>query len=262
MRELRKWAWAALIATVAAAPAVAQQGSSVSAGGQTSTSLSGTGGLTGGGAGQLGGNSGGQGGGAGGSQLQGSALQSMTAPPKLSPPTGTASNALQKSNFLAGYSANPYFQGLISAGTNGTPGGFGMALMPVTATTGSRTTGGGGGAGGLGGRSGLSNSSQSGILVPLPVQINYSAKMMFPTPPVASARMQTDLRLMIDGVSGIANPKGVQIITDADNNVTLRGTVADSDEARFVEGLVRVTPGVRGITNELTATSAAAPSGK
>ena len=73
--------------------------------------------------------------------------------------------------------------------------------------------------------------------------------------------MQTDLRVMIDGISGIANPKGVQIITDAENNVTLRGTVKDNDEARFVEGLVRTTPGVRAITNELTATSAA-PSGK
>ena len=85
--------------------------------------------------------------------------------------------------------------------------------------------------------------------------------MMFPTPPVAATRMQTDLRVMIDGISGIANPKGVQIITDAENNVTLRGTVKDNDEARFVEGLVRTTPGVRAITNELTATSAA-PSGK
>ena len=73
----------------------------------------------------------------------------------------------------------------------------------------------------------------------------------------STGNVESDLRLMIDGMSGIANPKGVQIITDADNNVTLRGSVKDSDEARFVEGLVRITPGVREITNELTATSAA-----
>lgn len=258
MRELRKWAWAAVVATAAAAPAVAQQGTVTNSGsGLSSTSLSGTGGLTGGGAGQLGGQGGGQGG--SGSQLQGSPLQTMEAAPKITATTGTATGSLQKSNLLAGYYANPYFQG-ISKQTNAAPGGFGMVLMPVTASTGARGTT-GGGAGGLGGRGGMTSSTQSGILVPLPVQINYSARMMFPTPPVAAARMQTDLRVMLDGTPGIANPKGVQIITDADNNVTLRGTVADSDEARFVEGLVRVTPGVRAISNELTATSAA-PSGK
>ena len=254
MCELRKWAWAALIATAAAAPAAAQQ-STGTTGGQT------TGGTTSGV--QLGGQGGqgGQGGGGQGSNTSGSGtpLQTMQAAPKLTAPTGTATSSLQKSNFLAGYYGNPYFQGLISAQTSATPGGFGMALMPVTASTAGRGTA--GGAGGRGGLGGQSTANQSGILVPLPVQITYSAQMLFPTPPVAPTRMQTDLRVMIDGVSGIANPKGVQIVTDADNNVTLRGTVKDNDEARFVEGLVRTTPGVRAITNELTATSAA-PSGK
>ncbi len=271
MRELRKWAWAALIATAAAAPAAAQQGTVTSGGGATTGNLGGVGGLTGGGAGQLGGGGGGgQGGGAGGglgggsggsgTQLQGTQLQTMQAAPKLSAPTGTASSSLQKSNFLAGYYANPYFQGTISSGTSATPGGFGMVLMPVTA--GSGAAGGRGGIGGAGGRGGQSSSNQSGILIPLPVQINYSAQMRFPTPPVAAGRMRTELRLVIDGTSQIANPKGVQIVTDDANNVTLRGTVKDDDEARLVEGLVRLTPGVGAIKNELTATASAGPPGK
>lgn len=271
MRELRKWAWAALIATAAAAPGAAQQGTITSGGGATTGNLGGVGGLTGGGAGQLGGGGGGQGGGGAGgglgtssggmgTALQGTQLQTMQAAPKLSAPTGTASSSLQKSNFLAGYYANPYFQGTISSGTSATPGGFGMVLMPVTA--GSGAAGGRGGIGGAGGRGGQSSSNQSGILIPLPVQINYSAQMRFPTPPVAAGRMQTELRLVIDGTSQIANPKGVQIVTDDANNVTLRGTVKDDDEARLVEGLVRLTPGVGAIKNELTATASAGPPGK
>jgi hypothetical protein len=264
MRELRKLAWTAVFAAVAAAPAAAQQGSVISGGGgQSFGSLSGAGGLTGGGAGQLGGGGGGGGGGGtggsssgglGGSALQSSALQTLTAPPKLSPPTGSASSSLNKTNFLAGYYANPYYQGTISAGTNGTPGGFGIA----SGTTGTGSVNRGGLGAGAGGR-GQSSSNQSGILIALPVQINYSAKMMFATPPVAAGKLQSEIRGLINNTSEIANPKNVQIITDADNNVTIRGTVKDGDEARLIEGLVRLTPGVGGITNELTATSSASP---
>lgn len=274
MRELRKWVWTAVITVAAASPAAAQQGSIISGGGQTTGSLSGTGGNFGGGAGQLGGGlgggglgggglgggSGGAGGGLGGSALQGSQLQTMQAPPKITPPNGQGSSSLAKSNFLAGYYANPYFQGQISSQTNAAPGGFGTALYPATGAGGRGALGsGGGGIGGIGGGRGgnQANSNLSGILVPIPVQINYTAQMQFPTPPVAASKMQAELRGLLDNTNQIANPKAVQIIIDAKNNVILRGKVKDDDEARLVEGLVRVTPGVGGIQNELTATASA-----
>jgi hypothetical protein len=265
MRELRKLAWAAIIAAAASAPAAAQQGTITSGGGATTGNLGGAGGLTGGGAGQLGGTSGGLGGNSGGSTsgstgspLQGTQLQSMTAPPKLMAPTGTASSSLAKSNAFAGYYANPYFQGQITAQTNATPGGFGTPLYgAATGGTGSINRGTGGGIGGA--RPGQSGNQQSGILIPISVQMSYSAQMRFPTAPVAVSRIQTDLRVVIDGTSEIANPKGVQVVTDDFNNVTLRGTVKDDDEARLVEGLVRLTPGVGFIKNELTATASAGP---
>ncbi len=75
--------------------------------------------------------------------------------------------------------------------------------------------------------------------------------MRFPTPPVTAIKLQTDLRGIIDA-GGLSNSKSVQVLADGNNNVTLRGTVKDDEEARLVEGLVRLTPGVGGITNELT----------
>lgn len=88
-------------------------------------------------------------------------------------------------------------------------------------------------------------------MVPLPVQIAYPAQVQFPVSRVAAPRLQADLRGIIDA-GGLANPKSVQILADSNNNVVLRGTVKDNDEARFVEGLVRTTPGVGGIINELS----------
>lgn len=292
MSKLRKWACAAVLAAATASPAVAQQGTITSGGGRTTTSLSGTGGTFGGGGGQLGGTSlgggglggsggglgggsgglggggglgGSSGGGLGGSDLQSSPLQTMQASPKLSPPTGQSSSTLAKSNFLAGYYANPYFQGQISQQTNAQPGGFGSPLYGTSTGGGgiqSQRLGGGLGGGtlggGLGGRGGLSNQ-QSGILIPIQTQIAYTAKMQFPTPPAAAGRIQAELRGLLDNTNQIANPRGVQIIVDAQNNVILRGSVKDEDEARLVEGLVRLTPGVQGIANELTATAGSGP---
>ena len=94
------------------------------------------------------------------------------------------------------------------------------------------------------------SANQSGILVPLPVQINYVAQMRFPTPPVPASQIQTDLRGIIDN-GGLENSKTVQVVV-AGTNVTLRGAVKDDEEARLVEGLVRLTPGVGAIKNELT----------
>ena len=132
----------------------------------------------------------------------------------------------------------------------GRPGAAGRGA--VTPGLGGRT-----GVGGLG-IGGQNSANQSGIVIPLPVQIAYTARMQFPTPPVPAGRIVSEVRAVLDNTSAIANPKAVQIITDANNNVTIRGTVKDDDEARLVEGLVRITPGVGTIRNELTAQAVAA----
>jgi len=267
MRELRKWAWAAVVAAVAAGPASAQQGTGTTTpSGRTTSSLTGTGGLAGGGTGALGGSNysstscggttGGGGNSTGGTDLQGTALQTMQAAPKLAAPTGTAAGSLDaKTNRFAGYYANPYVQGN-TIQVNAAPGGFGIPVVAGAGTTGrGAVTSGAGrtGIGGIGGGiGGQNNANQSGIIIPMPAQIAYTARMQFPTPPVPAGKIVSEVRAIIDKTPAIADAKAVQVITDANNNVTLRGSVKDDDEARLIEGLVRITPGVGAIRNELT----------
>jgi hypothetical protein len=259
MCGLKTWAWTVALAVATASPAFAQQAGTTgttgaaTTGGTRATTGTGTGGITSGGtttSGLGGSGAGGVGSGAGGNGTGTTTVQNyqMEAAPNIAAPTGTARSSLHASNRFAGYYANPYMQGSVTA-TNTAPGGFGLALYPATTGTGTVTGGRAGGAGAAGQR-GLTTNTQSGILIPLPVQISYVAQMRFPTPPVASPALVADLRGIIDR-GGFANPKSVQVIANG-TDITLRGTVRDDDEARLAEGLVRLTPGVGNITNELS----------
>lgn len=262
MRGLKTWAWAVVIAATAT-PASAQLTSGTT--GTTGTGLTGTTGT-----GSITGSTTSRTTSSSGSSLSGSSLNSSSTGSNSSNGMNSSNNGLsnldasnsqytnigitgtstlQKSNVFASFYGNPYAMGLSSSSG---AGGFGQPTFGTTSTT---TTGGGRtGATGTAGRTGGLNSNaanQSGILIPLPAQIAYSAQMQFPTPKVATPRLQADLRGIIDA-GGLASPAGVQIVADANNHVTLRGTVKDDDEKRLAEGLVRLTPGVGTITNELT----------
>lgn len=276
MRELRKWALAAAVSVAAAGAATAQTATITSAGGRSTGSIGG-GAATNAGVGLGGGSSlgssgigGGGGGGGGGNGVGGTAvnggvqlqqLQTMQAP---TAPTGTNTSSTASSNFLSGYYANPYYQGVslgsgASSNRTAQPGGFGQPLYGNTGTGGRGavnsgglgTTGGLGRAGGLGGLGSQANT-QSGILIPVQSQMTYTATVQFAVPPLAAGKLTSDIRAVIDTTPMIANARAVQVITDGANNVTLRGPVKDDDEARLIEGLVRLTPGVGAIRNELT----------
>jgi hypothetical protein len=261
MRELKRWAWVAVVVAGWGAPASAQlTGNATSGGtlsglstGSTMTGGTGTGGIsagtTSGGGFNSGGGNGGSSGPSGnsGTQFQGTNLVDLQSPPDISGTTGTQGSSTHPSNIFSGYYANPYYQGRISAGNSLAPGGFGAPLYG-TGTGAVRSGGTTRGATGTRGNT----STQSGIIIPLQVQMAYTAEMRFAAAPVAPAALTADLRGALTGTSMISNAKGIQIEIDAGNNVILRGTVADDDERRLAEGLVRVTPGVRGIKNELT----------
>jgi hypothetical protein len=264
MTRLNKWAWVAIFAAIAAAPATAQTGG-VNSGGQPSgLGLgSGSGALTSSGlsSGLSSGSNGAPTSSSGPTGLPGTQA-TYGSSNGFQKPTGSSGSSLSGDNFLSGYYANPSFGG---KGTtlNVTPGGFGAPLYTsssgtsTTGTTGARgargTTGTQGTLGtGRTGASGQNSLAQSGIVVPIPVQINYVAQFQFRTPPPAPTKIQSDLRTVIDNSSLITSGKSVQIVTDVNNNVTLRGTVKNEDEARLIEGVVRLTPGVNDIQNELS----------
>ncbi|OWK39179.1 hypothetical protein FRUB_06261 [Fimbriiglobus ruber] len=62
--------------------------------------------------------------------------------------------------------------------------------------------------------------------------------------------MQTDVREVLDRSSMTPSARGIQVATDGPV-IVLRGAVKDEDEARLIEGMVRLTPGVREVRNEL-----------
>jgi len=139
-------------------------------------------------------------------------------------------------------------------GTSGATGGFGGGTTGRTAggTGGFGATGGAGGLGntrGLGGTSG-NNQQNNGLTSPRPIA--YTATYKFPVPVVNPLMQQDELRTLIDNSSQLIAPKDVKLQTQAGGIVVLKGQVADEDEARLVEGLLRITPGVRDVINELT----------
>lgn len=254
MRELKRWAWVAVVAAVWSAPASAQLTGNATTGAPTTNSNTGgvNAGTTSGGNFNSGNSGSSSPTGNSGTQFQGTNLVDLQAPPDISGTTGSQGSSTHASNIFSGYYANPYYQGRITAG-NTSPGGFGA---PLFGTGTGAVRGGTTARGAAGARTNTNN--QSGIIIPLQVQMAYTAEMRFAAAPIAPAALTADLRGALDGTSLLSNAKGVQIDLDAGNNVTLRGTVADDDERRLAEGLVRVTPGVRGIKNELIVTKATA----
>ncbi|HET6573173.1 MAG TPA: BON domain-containing protein [Fimbriiglobus sp.] len=155
-----------------------------------------------------------------------------------------------------------------STGFGGMSTGFGGAggRTGVGGTTGFGGATGFGGQGRLGGQGGFTGMGGQGRLggfggmgttnaaqvVPLTRQISYTATLQIPrpAPAAAAARVQTEVRAMLDRSTMIANPAGVQVVTQGPV-VVLRGTARDEDEARLIANMIRLTPGVREVRNEL-----------
>jgi hypothetical protein len=183
----------------------------------------------------------------------------ITAPGSTTTGGGTGSGGVDSSNIFSRWYGNPYYQGTYdNSKSQVAPGGFGT---PLNSTTGGRGGLGGaaggraglgarGGVGGLGGR-GLGGASQNGVLVQQPIMISYPAIATFPVTPVAAPQLQTDISGMISRTNAIANPAGVRATVE-NGIVTLTGTVRDESEARTLASMMRLTPGVRSVKNDLT----------
>lgn len=257
MRNLQRLAWAAVAALAAATPVSAQMRGGTTA--PTGTAGTATGGNlgtfqnapantattlnTGGTTGTDTGTGTGTGSGSAGTQIELSPVEQ--APTVRAPSTyGKTPASIQASNFLGPTFANPYYSGLLVNTRSGTsnPGGFGDPTFgKATGATATARTGGTGG---------TFTADPGGQIVQLPRQIAYTAQLKFTPPTIPAPRLQADLRGLIDR-AGLTVPAGsVQVLVDG-TSVVLRGTVRDDDEARLVMGVVRLTPGVSRITNEL-----------
>lgn len=135
------------------------------------------------------------------------------------------------------------------ARAGGTTGFGGAAGLGTTGGLGGQT--GFGGVGGTTGTAGRGLGTNSAVVVPLVRPIAYRAVLKFKPPPLAPAPvLQADLQSMLNRSTFVSSSNNVQVVADG-NQIVLRGTVADDDEARLIEGMVRLTPGVSAVKNEL-----------
>jgi len=153
---------------------------------------------------------------------------------------GTGSAGRATAGSTAGFGGSTTGTG--GGGAGGSSAGFGGASTGTTGATGGR--------GGQGG-AGANSASQQNSNLSSGRQIAYTATLKFAPPALLPARMQTDLRGMIDASSNIANAKGISVVAGEGGAVVLKGTAKDEDEARLIEGMIRLTPGVRSVQNEL-----------
>jgi hypothetical protein len=224
-------------------------GSSFSGGGSTlgGGAFSGGGSSFSGGSGFGGG--GGYGGGAGGRGATG----------------GTGGFQISPTNLLAGTYVNPMYYGRPGSSTQsmGSGGaqlkgqGFGQPSFGTVTTT--TTTGLAGGVGGLGGRTGTASINRGltggvgglgGMSSSSTPQVSYAATVGFRPPAVATTVVRADLQAMVNRSSALSRPGNIQVEAAGDV-IVLRGKVANDDERRLIEGLVRLEPGVHEVRNEL-----------
>ena len=81
-------------------------------------------------------------------------------------------------------------------------------------------------------------------------------------PPVAPAQMQTELKAILASSAAALpsaqnlnvsaqNLQNLNVYVDGNQVVVLQGTVGTEDDRKLVEGMVRLTPGVQFVRNEI-----------
>jgi hypothetical protein len=227
------------------------------AGLSTGSGLSGGSGL-GGGSGIAGGSGGGFSGGAnnatGFSGGQGG-FTGNTQGAAIAAPKGGSGNVIPSaSNVFGKYYVNPMSLGMsTTTGKGGAKSGQGTFNQPLYApatTTGAAT---GNRAGATTNNSNNSSSSVIGFTtigmdrsVPFITELGADVPLVIRPP----ARMHTELKDIVQRSSFLKNKNGIDVAVES-GRVVLRGQVTSERERRLVESMLRLTPGVRDVSNEL-----------
>jgi len=134
----------------------------------------------------------------------------------------------------------------------GQMGGFGGATSGFGSTTGMR----GGSTSGMGTTGpGMSFGPANGVRTPTVV-----TTLRFQAPVVAPQVRRDQLQQVFTRSSAFTVPGGVNVTLDG-QAIVLRGRVANDDERRLAENMLRLTPGVREIRNELQVPAATPTNG-
>jgi hypothetical protein len=205
--------------------------------------------------------------GAGGtSALGGSLAPSTTLGPAIAiGGTGTVASTVggttipSSSNPLRNYYNNLYQPGSLPPGSTTTlgsfsassQGGFGQPLYGSPTAT--ATVGIGALQGTQGGGAGFSS-------VGLPKAPPYVTTLSddFARPQRSPERLRTDLQSLLQRSSALRGSGDIQLVVN-DSRVILRGRVRTPRDRRLAEALIRMTPGVQDVQNNLQVTSPAQP---
>ncbi|MFL5331208.1 MAG: BON domain-containing protein [Gemmataceae bacterium] len=137
-------------------------------------------------------------------------------------------------------------------GTSSSPSGGFTSL----GNTGAGTAGGfnrgttGLGTAGVSGSGGISQTFAPAAPSGLKSGMLYTTTVRFPMTIQPMTQVRDSLQSVVARSSSVSAPANVKVDVDS-GVVVLRGQVADDDERRHVENLVRLSPGVREVRNEL-----------
>lgn len=147
--------------------------------------------------------------------------------------------------------------GLGATGSNrGMAGALGTNLGGTAGMSGNRLGTGNTGRMGLGGQSGFGNMGGfapgsalgAGQTLAMPV---YATVVRFETAPMPAAQIRSDLQQVVMRSASLPSRQGIQVGT-VGGRIVLRGTVGSVDEKILAENMLRLTPGVGDVQNELT----------
>jgi hypothetical protein len=157
---------------------------------------------------------------------------------------GSGSQSISNTNPFSTYYINPMSLGLGSTTTGRGGGGFTQPLYgTISTTTGGTAT--------LSGSSVNSNSPVGGTSMGMNRQM-YGVNMGIPGSASAGQLVaRPDLQNVIARSTSLPSRGDIRVAMDGDV-VVLQGAVQDEHERRLAETMLRFTPGVREVRNELT----------
>jgi hypothetical protein len=160
---------------------------------------------------------------------------------------------ISSSNPFGSYYANPLAAGISTTG--GATRSFGAALYTIS-TSSTGLTGGVGTAGITTGSLSNANSANSTTTTRSVYGPSVSLDLPVPRPSIV-AQPRADLQQVLTRSSSLSPKNSVQVLGEGEL-VVLRGTAVSDYDRRMAEALLRLSPGVYAIRNEITVQAAAA----
>jgi len=141
------------------------------------------------------------------------------------------------------------YSGTGTTGTTGATGSVGTGRL-----SGGATTGLGGGVGSI--TAGFTPMNTNANTYRRPA--SYTTSIAFKYRPTPQAEVHSNLRQMLARSSDLAGNDSLEVLMDG-QTVVVRGTVAEFQQSRLAENLLRLSPGVRNVRNEIQVQETAPP---